>query len=104
MRLRTKPAGKQEGRTKWLRRGYHHGNLRKALVEATLRLIEEGGPASVTVRDAARRAGVSSGAPFRHFSNRAALMAALASAAPRRFRAEIAARLPTVTTIDALAP
>src|SRR5712692_6819991 len=103
MTLRTKPAGKQEGRTKLLRRGYHHGNLRKALVEATLRLIEEGGPASVTVRDAARRAGVSSGAPFRHFSNREALMAAVAEEAQRRFRAEIAAALAKVTTSDPLA-
>lgn len=82
---------------------YHHGNLRQALIDATLRLIEEGGGENVTVRDAARRAGVSSGAPFRHFPNRKALMAAVAQEAFRRFRAEIAAALEGVKADDPLA-
>ncbi|MGO8917642.1 MAG: TetR/AcrR family transcriptional regulator [Stellaceae bacterium] len=72
---------------------YHHGRLREALIEATLRLIEEEGPETVTVRAAAKRAGVSSGAPFRHFPTRSALMTAVAEQAMSRFRAEIDAAL-----------
>jgi AcrR family transcriptional regulator len=71
------------------RRTYHHGNLRQALVEATLKLAEEAGPESVSVREAARRAGVSPGAPFRHFADRTALMTAVAEEAMRRLHAEI---------------
>jgi AcrR family transcriptional regulator len=72
---------------------YHHGDLRAALVAASLAIIEERGPEQVTVREAAKRAGVSSGAPFRHFPNRTALMTAVAEEAQRRFRAEIDAAL-----------
>jgi len=68
---------------------YHHGNLRAALIEATEQLIEESGPESVTVREAARRAGVSSGAPFRHFPNRTALMTAVAEQGMTRLLAEV---------------
>jgi len=75
------------------RRRYHHGNLREALIEATLRLIEESGPESVTVRQAATRAGVSSGAPFRHFPTRTALLTAVAEQAMARFREEIVTAL-----------
>jgi AcrR family transcriptional regulator len=71
------------------KRPYHHGRLREALIEATLRLLEEGGPDRVTVREAAKRAGVSSGAPFRHFPTRTALLTAVAEQAMGRFRAEI---------------
>ena len=67
-------------------RPYHHGNLRQALVEATLALAAEGGPESVSVRAAARRSGVSSGAPFRHFANRRVLMTAVAEEAMRMLR------------------
>jgi AcrR family transcriptional regulator len=52
------------------RRGYHHGNLREALVEATLGLIEEKGPFGFTLAEAARQAGVSAAAPYRHFRGR----------------------------------
>jgi len=68
---------------------YHHGNLRQALIDAALALVAEGGDAAVTVREAARRAGVSAGAPFRHFPTRAALMTAVAEESMRRFKAEI---------------
>jgi AcrR family transcriptional regulator len=57
---------------------YHHGNLRAALIQATLCLIEEKGPDQVTVAEAAKRAGVSSGAPFRHFSSKVDLMTSVA--------------------------
>jgi AcrR family transcriptional regulator len=60
------------------RRGYHHGNLREALVEAALTLIGETGPAGLTIAEAARRAGVSPGAPYRHFRDAEALLAEVA--------------------------
>src|ERR1700760_4434311 len=72
---------------------YHHGDLRRVLIDAALKLAEEGGPEAVSVREAARRAGVSPGAPFRHFESRGALMTAVAEEAQRRFRAEIEAAL-----------
>jgi AcrR family transcriptional regulator len=60
------------------RRGYHHGNLREALIEAALDLIAKKGPAGFTFADAARSAGVSSAAPYRHFRDRDALIADVA--------------------------
>jgi len=74
-------------------RAYHHGGLREALVAAAVQLVEELGPERVTVREAARRAGVSSGAPFRHFATRTALMTAVAEAGMLQLSAAIAARL-----------
>lgn len=52
------------------RKSYHHGNLRQTLVEATAGLIEELGPQAFTLTEAARRAGVSPAAPYRHFKGR----------------------------------
>jgi AcrR family transcriptional regulator len=60
------------------RRGYHHGNLREALVNAALDLIAHKGPAGFTFAEAARQAGVSPAAPYRHFRDRDALMADVA--------------------------
>src|SRR3954462_224448 len=60
------------------RRGYHHGNLREALIRAALSLIAEKGPAGFTFAEAARSAGVSSAAPYRHFRDRDALLADVA--------------------------
>lgn len=60
------------------RRGYHHGNLREALVEAALNLIAEKGPGGFTFAEAARAAGVSAAAPYRHFRDRDALIADVA--------------------------
>ena len=60
------------------RRSYHHGNLREALVEAALSLINEKGPGGFTFAEAARAAGVSPAAPYRHFRDRDALMADVA--------------------------
>lgn len=71
------------------RRRYHHGNLREALIAATVRLIDEGGIASVSVREAAKRVGVSPGAPFRHFPNRTALLTAVAEETTARLRDQI---------------
>jgi AcrR family transcriptional regulator len=82
---------------------YHHGDLRRVLIDAALQLVEEGGPEAVNVREAARRAGVSPGAPFRHFPTRIALMNAVAEEAQRRFRIEIEAALAEAPQDDALA-
>jgi AcrR family transcriptional regulator len=60
------------------RRGYHHGNLRETLVEAARALIEEKGPLGFTVAEAARAAGVSPAAPYRHFKGRDDLVEAVA--------------------------
>lgn len=60
------------------RRGYHHGNLREALIEAALRLIGDKGPGGFTFAEAARAAGVSPAAPYRHFRDRDDLLADIA--------------------------
>jgi AcrR family transcriptional regulator len=70
-------------------RGYHHGNLREALISAALDLIAEKGPAGFTFADAARAAGVSAAAPYRHFRDRDALMADVAARGFERFAAEL---------------
>ena len=68
-------------------RGYHHGNLREALIEAARELIAEKGPAGFTFADAARSAGVSAAAPYRHFKDREALLADVARQGFGRFEA-----------------
>lgn len=60
------------------RKGYHHGNLKQALVEATISLIEERGPLGFTLSEAAKQAGVSAAAPYRHFKGREDLIAEVA--------------------------
>ena len=59
-------------------RGYHHGNLKEALVRAALELIAQKGPAGFTFAEAARWAGVSPAAPYRHFRDRDELLANVA--------------------------
>lgn len=68
---------------------YHHGNLRRALIEAGLGLIEKEGAAALSLREAARRAGVSTAAPYRHFPSREALLAAIAEEGFRLLGEEI---------------
>lgn len=58
---------------------YHHGDLRPVLLRAAARVLEKGGPAALSLRALARRAGVSHNAPYRHFADREALLAALAA-------------------------
>ncbi|KAA2316888.1 TetR/AcrR family transcriptional regulator [Pseudooceanicola sediminis] len=57
------------------KRGYHHGNLRQALVEAALDLIEAKGPTGFTLSEAAKQAGVTPAAVYRHFEGREDLIA-----------------------------
>jgi AcrR family transcriptional regulator len=58
-------------------RPYHHGDLRNALIQAGLELLSEGGAQELDLRKVARRAGVSHAAPYRHFTDKQALIAAI---------------------------
>jgi AcrR family transcriptional regulator len=75
--MKSAPKQKPPGR----RRSYHHGNLVEALVAVTIEIIEERGVEHVSVREAAKRAGVSPGAPFQHFRSKTALLTAVAEQA-----------------------
>src|SRR5687767_10664551 len=95
------------GHGRGARRGYHHGNLREALVEAALELIGAKGPAGFTFAEAARHAGVSAAAPYRHFRDRDALLAEVAQRGFARFEQQLAAawddgRPTLVTAFDRL--
>jgi AcrR family transcriptional regulator len=86
-------------------RGYHHGNLKEALLEAALRLIAEKGPAGFTFADAARLAGVSPAAPYRHFRDRDELLSSIAQRGFEQFEAVLTAawddgRPDTVTAFE----
>jgi AcrR family transcriptional regulator len=70
---------------------YHHGNLRQALLEAALIILEKEGEAGLGLRDLARAVGVSAAAPYRHFDSRAALLEALAVTGFQRFSAAMEA-------------
>jgi AcrR family transcriptional regulator len=58
---------------------YHHGDLRRVLLAAAVSVIEESGPAALSLRDLARRAGVSHAAPAHHFGDKAGLLTAVAA-------------------------
>ncbi len=72
-------------------RGYHHGNLKEALVREALELIAEKGPGGFTFAEAARWAGVSPAAPYRHFRDRDELLANVALRGFERFEAALRA-------------
>src|SRR5262249_10259324 len=78
-------------RTEREARGYHHGNLREALIQAARELMAEKGPAGFPFADAARSAGVSAAAPYRHFRDREALLADVAREGFQRFEAMLSA-------------
>ena len=71
-------------------RGYHHGNLREALIRAALELIAKKGAAGFTFAEAARFAGVSPAAPYRHFRDRDELLANVALRGFEQFEAALA--------------
>jgi AcrR family transcriptional regulator len=77
---------KEQGRNE---RGYHHGNLKEALLQAALRLIAEKGAAGFTFADAARMAGVSPAAPYRHFRDRDELLSNIAQRGFEQFEAAL---------------
>ncbi len=72
-------------------RGYHHGNLKEALVQAALDLIAEKGPGGFTFAEAARAAGVSPAAPYRHFRDRDELLSSIAQQGFELFEAMLSA-------------
>jgi len=78
-------------------RSYHHGDLRQALVRSALEILSEAGVGGLTLRAAARRARVSAMAPYRHFADKEALLAAVAEYGFR----ELAARLSAATAMAA---
>lgn len=82
---------------------YHHGDLHNALVRAAVELLEEGGATELSLRAAARRAGVSSAAPYRHFADRDALLSAVAAVGYRDLATVLAAEHPEPTTAEDLA-
>jgi AcrR family transcriptional regulator len=71
-------------------RGYHHGNLKEALLRAALELIAQKGPAGFTFAEAARWAGVSPAAPYRHFRDRDELLASIALRGFNQFEVALA--------------
>ena len=73
------------------KRGYHHGDLRTAILRSAAQLLEKQGVEGLSLREAARRARVSHNAPYRHFESKDALLAALAAQGFERFREELAA-------------
>src|SRR5258708_5578897 len=68
---------------------YHHGDLRDALVQAALREAERGGPEAISIKGLAKELGVSQPAPYRHFADREALLAAATAEAFRQFSATL---------------
>jgi AcrR family transcriptional regulator len=72
-------------------RGYHHGNLKEALIRAALELIAAKGPSGFTFAEAARSAGVSPAAPYRHFRDRDELLANVARRGFEQFEAALEA-------------
>ena len=86
--------------------GYHHGDLKRALLEAALEMLDQEGADGVGLRELARKVGVSPAAPYRHFLSRQALLEAVATEGFRRFSAMMAAKeadLPEAEQLPAMA-
>jgi AcrR family transcriptional regulator len=77
-------------------KSYHHGDLRNALIQAGLELLAEGGVQELDLRKVARRAGVSHAAPYRHFADKQALIAAITEEGFRLLAEQIQATLSEV--------
>ena len=95
---------KDQGRAE---RGYHHGNLKEALLQAALDLIAQKGATGFTFADAARMAGVSPAAPYRHFRDRDELLSSIAQRGFEQFEAALTnawddARPDTITAFERL--
>lgn len=81
---------------------YHHGDLRRALLDAAAGLVQERGNAEASLREVARRAGVSHTAPYRHFESKEALLAAVAEEGFHQFREVLEAAAEGEAPLDAL--
>ena len=79
---------------------YHHGDLKRALTAAALQLVQEKGPKGFTLREVARRAGVSAAAPYRHFADKAQLLAAAAAQGFVQLHETLAATAATTTDVS----
>src|SRR3954469_20406471 len=79
---------------------YHHGNLRPALVDTAVQLARSTGPDGVVLREVARRAGVSHNAAYRHFEDRAALLAEVADRAMAELEKAMRARADAVAATE----
>ena len=77
------------------KQSYHHGDLRRALVDAAVQLIGEAGIESLTLREIGQRVGVSRAAPYRHFQDKAELLAAVALEGFRLLRRDLETVLET---------
>src|SRR6478609_11679446 len=76
---------------------YHHGDLRDALIKAALREAEQGGAEAISIKALAKQLGVSQPAPYRHFSDREALLAAVTAEAFRQFNAVLSEAIGTAS-------
>jgi AcrR family transcriptional regulator len=85
LKARTRKSGRPGIRP----RSYHHGNLRRALLDAALRLLKKDGSAAPGLREVARMAGVSQAAPYRHFADKQDLLAAVAEEGFRTMTGEM---------------
>lgn len=87
-------SGSASDETETLRKaGYHHGDLRAGLIEATRRLVEEKGPDGFSVTDACRLAGVSTAAPYKHFKDKSEMLLAMVIEGMTRHRQNMIAAL-----------
>ncbi|WP_312526094.1 TetR/AcrR family transcriptional regulator [Paracoccus sp. (in: a-proteobacteria)] len=84
-------------------RGYHHGNLAEALLLATVEVIAESGLEKLSVREVAKRLGVSPGAPFRHYPSKTALLTAVAEQASQLLRQAVQVAMAKETSDDPIA-
>ena len=86
--------------------GYHHGDLKRALLDAAMEMLDDEGAEGIGLRELARKVGVSAAAPYRHFRSRQALLEAVATEGFRRFSAMMAAKeedLPETDQLPAMA-
>ncbi|MEL6617325.1 MAG: TetR/AcrR family transcriptional regulator [Pseudomonadota bacterium] len=83
----------QTTKTPLRKAGYHHGDLRAGLIEATRRLVEENGPDGFSVSDACALAGVSTAAPYKHFRNKNEMLVAMVLEGMERHRNNMVAAL-----------
>lgn len=82
---------------------YHHGDLPATMVRSALEMLDEDGDVELSLRAVARKAGVSSAAPYRHFPDRLSLLSAVAAVGYQELMTDLASRQPRPSTADDLA-
>ncbi len=87
---RARPRAVRRAAVEKKRGRYHHGDLRRALLDAALEVLAREGASALTLREVARRAGVTHAAPYRHFTDKQALLAAVAEEGFRMLASEMA--------------